>query len=250
MNYLQGLDGGGGQSESPEGAVISNPKDREPKERAAKDRAQGKAQQKARKAARQFWMKQLHSWHWISAAVSLIGMFLFAITGITLNHAESIGAEPRVVASEAVLPAHVLTILNRPGAANGPIPQAVSQKLESMVGLNPGKAQPEWSEQEVYVAMPGPGRDAWISIDRATGAVTSEHTDRGWISYFNDLHKGRNTGSAWFWFIDVFAVACIVFTVTGLLLLQVHAKRRPSTWPIVAAGAAIPVIIAMFFIHS
>lgn len=239
MNYLQGLEGDSGQSESSERSALSQPREGRPTKAHPKPRT-----------AKQFWLKQLHSWHWISAAVSLIGMFLFAITGITLNHAQSISAQPRVVAGEAVLPPHVLAVLNRPGVVNGPIPQAVSQKLEGIVGLNPGKAQPEWTEQEVYVAMPGPGSDAWISIDRATGAVTSERTDRGWVSYFNDLHKGRNTGTAWFWFIDVFAVACIVFTITGLLLLQLHARRRPTTWPIVAAGAAIPVIIAMFFIHS
>ena len=44
--------------------------------------------------ARSFWLKQLHSWHWISAAVSLVGMILFAVTGITLNHAAQIPAEP------------------------------------------------------------------------------------------------------------------------------------------------------------
>ena len=239
MNYLQGLEGETGQSESPDCAAISH----------ALSGGPAKVRPKPRKV-KQFWMKQLHSWHWISAAVSLVGMLLFAITGITLNHAQSISAQPRVVAGEAVLPPHVLAVLNRPGAVNGPIPHAVSQKLESIVGLNPGQAQPEWSAQEVYVAMPGPGSDAWISIDRATGTVTSERTDRGSVSYFNDLHKGRNTGSAWFWFIDVFAAACIVFTITGLLLLQLHARRRPTTWPIVAAGAAVPAIIAMFFIHS
>ncbi|EHN76798.1 PepSY-associated TM helix family, partial [Streptomyces coelicoflavus ZG0656] len=47
--------------------------------------------------ARSFWLKQLHSWHWISAAVSLVGMILFAVTGITLNHAASIPAEPVTV---------------------------------------------------------------------------------------------------------------------------------------------------------
>lgn len=85
----------------------------------------------------------------------------------------------------------------------------------------------EWSDGEVYVAMPRPGGDAWVSIDRTSGAITSERTDRGWVSYLNDLHKGRNAGTAWFWFIDVFAVACIVFTLTGLLLLQMHARHRP-----------------------
>ena len=104
-------------------------------------------------------------------------------------------------------------------------------------------------DDEVYVALPGPGRDAWVSIDRQTGEVTSERTDRGWVSYFNDLHKGRNSGAAWFWFIDLFAAACVIFTLTGLLLLQLHARHRPSTWPLVALGTAIPLVIALFLIH-
>ena len=32
-------------------------------------------------ARRSFWLKQLHQWHWISAALSLIGLLLFAVTG-------------------------------------------------------------------------------------------------------------------------------------------------------------------------
>ncbi|MEB0160925.1 PepSY-associated TM helix domain-containing protein, partial [Pseudomonas sp. AH2 (2023)] len=56
-------------------------------------------------AKRSFWLKQLHSWHWISAAGSLVGMILFAITGITLNHAAQIPAEPVVKEATATLPA-------------------------------------------------------------------------------------------------------------------------------------------------
>jgi hypothetical protein len=97
--------------------------------------------------------------------------------------------------------------------------------------------------------MPRPGGDAWVSIDRASGAIESEVTNRGWLSYLNDLHKGRNAGPVWFWFIDVFAAACIVFTITGLLLLQLMARNRPLTWPLVASGLALPFILALFFIH-
>jgi hypothetical protein len=34
-------------------------------------------------------------WHWINSAVCLIGMLLFAVTGLTLNHAAKIEAKPR-----------------------------------------------------------------------------------------------------------------------------------------------------------
>lgn len=196
-----------------------------------------------------FWLKQLHSWHWISAAISLIGMLLFAVTGITLNHAASIAADPQVVSRNATLPAPLLPALLKPATPTAALPDAVAGSVKDLVGLDPRGRAAEWSDGEVYVAMPGPGSDAWVSIDRATGAVTSERTNRGWISYFNDLHKGRNSGTAWFWFIDAFAGACVIFTLTGLLLLQLHARNRPSTWPLVGLGTAIPLIIALFFLH-
>lgn len=202
------------------------------------------------KKAKQFWLKQLHSWHWISAAISLAGMFVFAITGITLNHASSIAAEPVVVTAAAQLPASLTELLRRqPQAGNAPLPAPVRAEVKQAVAVDVGTTAAEWSEQEVYVAVPGPGSDAWVSIDRASGRIEAERTDRGWVSFFNDLHKGRNTGTAWFWLIDLLAVACVVFTFTGLLLLQLHARHRPSTWPLVGLGTAVPLIVILFFLH-
>ncbi|MET1755006.1 PepSY-associated TM helix domain-containing protein [Novosphingobium sp. RD2P27] len=199
---------------------------------------------------RTIWLKQLHTWHWVSAAVSLTAMLLFSITGITLNHAASISAEPTVTQSSGQLPAPLLAKLPEANDGAAPLPQDVAREVAKAVMLDPAGYSADWSDEaEVYIAMPGPGRDAWVSIDRASGEVMAENTERGWISYLNDLHKGRNTGTAWFWFIDVFAVACVVFTLTGLLLLQLHAKHRPSTWPLVGLSLAIPLIIALFFAH-
>lgn len=204
---------------------------------------------KRKRKAKQFWLRQLHAWHWISAAIALVGMLLFAITGITLNHAGTISAEPRIEAREAVLPPAALQELAVDAASDDPLPAGVSAQLEELVGIKTAGVSAEWSEAEVYVAIPGPGSDAWVSVDRETGAIASEVTDRGWISYFNDLHKGRNTGTAWFWFIDIFSVICIIFTVTGLLLLQLHARNRRSTWPLVGVGTAVPLVIMLFFLH-
>ena len=198
---------------------------------------------------RGWWLKQLHTWHWMSAAVSLVGMLLFAITGITLNHAASIGATPVVTDKAGTLPPPLLRLLAKPAATDAPLPAPVADAVARTVGLNPAGKPGEWSDTDVYVALPRPGGDAWVSIDRASGAITSENTARGWIAYLNDLHKGRNAGGAWSWFLDIFAGACILFTLTGLLLLQLHARHRRSTWPIVAAGVAIPVVLIILFIH-
>ena len=203
---------------------------------------------KPRRKWKTWWLKQLHTWHWVSAAVSLVAMLLFSITGITLNHAASIGATPVVTEKSGTLPAPLLRQLVKP-SVDTVLPPAVAAAVARSVDLDPAGKPGEWSDADVYVALPRPGGDAWVSIDRGSGKITAEVTDRGWVSYLNDLHKGRNSGTAWFWFIDVFAGACILFTLTGLLLLQLHAHRRPSTWPIVAVGLALPVVIAIVFIH-
>lgn len=204
---------------------------------------------KPRRKVRTWWLKQLHTWHWVSAAISLVGMLLFAITGITLNHAATIAASPTTTERVGTLPPRLRARLASPANPDAPLPGEVAAAVKAAVGLDPDGRAGEWSDGEVYVALPRPGGDAWVSIDRASGAITAEVTERGWVSYLNDLHKGRNSGSAWFWFIDVFAGACVVFTLTGLLLLQLHARHRPSTWPLVGAGLAIPALIALFLIH-
>ncbi|MDX3900385.1 MAG: PepSY-associated TM helix domain-containing protein [Sphingobium sp.] len=205
---------------------------------------------KRKKGAKAFWLKQLHTWHWVSSAISLIGLLLFAFTGITLNHAADVEGSPVTTEKAATLPPPLLKQVVPDGAADAkkPLPADVARWVEKEIGQS-GAGEAEWSAGEIYLALPRPGGDGWVAIDRETGAVTSEATSRGWISYLNDLHKGRNAGAAWKWFIDIFSVACFLFATTGLFLLWLHAKRRPTTWPLVAAGLAIPAIMALVFIH-
>lgn len=198
---------------------------------------------------RAYWLKLLHQWHWLSASVCLVGMLVFSATGITLNHAAQIGATPEVTRRDAVMPADVLARLGARVEGEAPLPPPVRDWLVGAIDVATGARPAEWSDTEVYVSLARPGGDAWMSIDRETGDVLYERTDRGWVSYFNDLHKGRNTGTAWSWFIDVFAIACVIFTLTGLFLLQMHARHRPATWPMVVLGLLVPALLAIIFIH-
>ncbi|MGE8674353.1 MAG: PepSY-associated TM helix domain-containing protein [Achromobacter kerstersii] len=199
---------------------------------------------------RAYWLKTLHQWHWISSALCLLGMLLFAITGLTLNNASHIESKAVVATRQAQLPEPVLKQLTAPaGQKKAPLPAPVAQWLDDTLDAGTANKTAEWSADEVYLSLPRAGGDAWLSIDRASGEVEYERTDRGWVSYLNDLHKGRNTGLAWSWFLDIFAVACLVFSLTGLVLLKMHAGNRSATWPMVGLGVVIPVVLALLFIH-
>jgi hypothetical protein len=207
----------------------------------------------AQAASRAVWLKNLHQWHWISSALCLLGMFLFAITGITLNHASQIEAKPSVVRQQAMAPAPLLKELKAFASGHdgdkAPLPAAAERWLLATWSLQAGGRTAEWASDEVYLPLPKAGGDAWVRIGLDDGAAEFENTDRGWISWLNDVHKGRNTGAAWNWFIDIFAVSCLVFCVTGLLILKFHAAKRPFTWPMVGLGVLIPFVIALLFIH-
>lgn len=202
-------------------------------------------------ARRAFWLKTLHQWHWISSAICLIALILFSATGITLNHASQIKAKPQVTKRHAVLPVPVreAIIAQAQRGNGGALPEALQDWLDAQWSLRPGAREAEWSDDEVYLSLPRPGGDAWLSVTLPDGEIEYEGTDRGWIAYFNDLHKARNTGLVWSAFVDVFAVACLVFAITGLFLLKLHAAQRGMTWPLVALGFVLPLLLALLFIH-
>lgn len=207
--------------------------------------------QAARRRAR--WLKTLSQWHWVSAALCLLGMALFAFTGITLNHASQIEARPRVTTLRATLPEALLQAARQaePQEAKKPaaLPAAVQDWVRNQMGVRLHGRSAEWDSGEVYVSLPRPGGDAWLRLDLETGDIEYELTDRGWISWLNDLHKGRHTGAAWSWFIDLFAIAALVFSITGLLIMKVHAQNRPMTWPVTGLGVLIPVLLAIWITH-
>lgn len=196
-------------------------------------------------------VRQVTLWHWVSSGITLGGMVLFTVTGITLNHAAEIKAEPRVQVREAAAPAAVAAALRAaPGGSEGrhPLPAAAIQWLTREFGSS-GDGTGEWSPGELYVSLPRPGGDAWVTVELASGVAHYERTDRGWIAYLNDLHKGRHTGRAWSIYIDVLAAACLVFSFTGLILLQIHAAKRPATWPLIGFSLVAPFLVLALLAH-
>lgn len=204
---------------------------------------------------RAYWLKTLHEWHWVSSALCLIGMVLFSVTGFTLNHAGNIEAKPKVTSQtgtiDNALKSHLIQQLPAVKTQKGKaeLPADLQAWVKKRWDIETAGREAEWSDDEIYLSLPRPGGDAWLRLSLSDGEIEYERTDRGWLSYFNDLHKGRNTGGAWSWFIDIFAAATLVFSVTGLFILKMHAGNRPFTWPMVGMGLVIPVLFALLFIH-
>ncbi|WP_241972384.1 PepSY-associated TM helix domain-containing protein [Aliidiomarina soli] len=201
---------------------------------------------------KRFSLGSLRQWHWVSSAVCLAALLLFAVTGFTLNHAGSIEATPRTTSVEIQLNETQLTALQESLNAEKVTAElnAIIRQLTSLRLSAGQQADIEWYEDELYLSLPRPGGDAWLSLEMYSEQLVYEQTSRGLIAYLNDLHKGRHTGVAWSWFIDLVALFCVIFALTGLWLLLRQQRTRRATWPLTTLGVLVPVVLLLLTNHS
>jgi hypothetical protein len=182
--------------------------------------------------SRQWWTKQLHSWHWISAGLSLVGMLFFAITGITLNHAGAFDAAPKWTAAPAC-PPRCCPRWPPPSRPRPPARPGGSGGARGG-GVDVAGRAAEWASDAITVNLPRPGGDGFVSINPADGAITAENRSRPALAGQRPA-QGPQCRGAWVWFIDIFA-APAWFSHSPACCCCNSTPSGPLTWPIVAAG--------------
>lgn len=197
---------------------------------------------------RAFWSRQLRQWHWISSAVCLVLMLMFAVTGVTLNHADLFESRSEPVVRETHLPDALGERLSHL-APKAVVPDAVAAEIRRLTGADVTTQPVDNQYGEIVFDLAAPGKDRVLTIDLNAGSMTYEVTDRGAVALFNDLHKGRHSGSAWKLLIDASAAFFIVFALTGFGLLWLHARTRVSTWPLTALGLIVPIVVFLLLAH-
>lgn len=200
--------------------------------------------------ANPFWSRQFRQWHWISSALILSLMLLFSVTGFTLNHPDWFTSTPVTQTAEFELSADLQVALSAADSGAALTPALSTQLAQETDITIPRSALPIIEYEELILDLGGPGVDANLTIDLVTGEAFYERIDNGFVARLNDLHKGRDAGPVWGVMIDITALACLVFCVSGLGLLFINAKGRTLTWPLTSFGLVIPLIAYILFVHS
>ena len=169
-------------------------------------------------------LASLSRWlHIYLSMASFVILLFFAVTGLTLNHAERFSAQPRITQLKGKLE------LNWVKAEDAAVDKlAIVEHLRQTYGIKGALSDFRLDEAQASVSFKGPGYAADAFINRATGEYEVTETRNGLVAIINDLHKGRDTGSAWFWLIDVSAGLMTLVSLTGLVLLWFVKRRRLS----------------------
>jgi uncharacterized protein len=175
--------------------------------------------------------------HIYISMVSLLVVFFFAVTGVTLNHPEW-GVVAREVEEEASgrFPEGWLT--------GGEVDWLVAvEHLRAEHGVRGRLEDYRLDDFEGSLAFRGPGYAADVFFDPGVGEYGLTIVRQGSVGVLNDLHRGASSGAAWAWLIDVAGVFLAVLSITGMGLLLYLRKFRVSALLVMAAGTAVFLLL-------
>ncbi|WP_114635300.1 PepSY-associated TM helix domain-containing protein [Vibrio splendidus] len=198
----------------------------------------------------QSWARRLHVY--ISMALLFVVLF-FSVTGITLNRPELFeSTQPNIQRSTLTLPTSLFSIQDGRLKADETAFETFLFEEANLSGVPSGLdiyAEIEGGELligEVSMDFKGPGYNASVFVDVASEMVEVETTNYGVIALLNDLHKGRNSGEVWKWFIDITALLMIFFVLTGVCLLLPKKKTLNTSIKWTVFGSVIS--LAIYFV--
>jgi hypothetical protein len=194
------------------------------------------------------WKRRFaHLARWLHTYLSMLSFTLllfFAVTGLTLNHAEWFDSRQRPVIYHGTLNKAWVNISDPGAVAKDELVNYFHRTYGTRGALSDFHVDGEQCE----VLFKGPGYEADATIDRETGKYDLSVSPFNLVAVLNDLHKGRDTWKKWSAVIDFSGALMTLVALTGLMLIFFLHKRRFSGLVLLAAGALLCFLFYSFWI--
>ncbi|MEZ2346366.1 PepSY-associated TM helix domain-containing protein [Terriglobus sp. RCC_193] len=177
--------------------------------------------------------------HIYLSMVSFAVVLFFAVTGLTLNHAEYFSHGEVVKNLSGSLSAKEM------GPKEHPDTLAIVEHIRNTDHVH-GAVNTEdlrVDDDQITFSFRGPGYSADTTVDRATAKYQVVETKAGFVAVINDLHKGRDSGKVWSWVIDGSAILLTLVSLSGLVLIFFIYKRRTSGLLLAAIATALCLLL-------
>lgn len=172
--------------------------------------------------------------------LGLAVMLLFGVTGLTINHEEALGgATVRAQEHKGEVPRALLEARDH---------LRVVEHLRGALRIRGAMTNFTDLSDELAISFKEPGEVWDISVDKGSGKVTARSETYGKLALLNNLHRGRYTGAAWSWVIDISAVLIVLACVTGFILWLALPRRRQLGIAFLVAGTLATVAVTWFFV--
>lgn len=156
----------------------------------------------------------------------------FSISGIALNHRREFNSRQYTMTSEEIK-------LNLPTTEE--YSDEIAQDLAPQLGI--GNEYRRFLIREGNLRLYFEG--AMAEVDLETGEGTLDFFGRRYgLAEMADLHQ--TTNPAWIWYSDIFGVAMLFITISGMFIAGGKHSFRKRGWWMALAGAAFPLVFLFF----
>ena len=189
---------------------------------------------------RDFYRHSRYVHGWLSAFAFLTLLF-FSVTGLLLNHPEWFEPAKTEQTTQLILPESILKSIKQQENPSDTILNYVRQQ-QNVVGRYQSS---EVMDNEVMIRLESPAgaTDIWVMADTGETEITQKPAST--VSMLNDLHRGKNSGLAWSWLIDISAIIVIALSLVGYILF-LSIKTRLVTHLVLTAASLVLIILLIW----
>jgi uncharacterized protein len=193
---------------------------------------QPKAAWKKRTASVSRWL------HIYLSMVSFVIILFFAVTGLTLNHADWFDKE-QIKKSTGKVQLKWVNVQDTARIAK----LEIVQQLKRDNNIYGDISDFFIDDNQCTISFKGPGYSADAFIDRHTAEYKLTETRLGLFAVMNDLHKGRDTGKKWSYLIDASAIFMTLVSLTGIVMICFMKKKRFSGLILAVVGGIVCYLV-------
>jgi hypothetical protein len=177
--------------------------------------------------------------HIYLSMISFVIVLFFAVTGITLNHAEWFDGKQVEKKVDGNVPVAWVSPHDTTQIKKLEIVELLRKNYNIKGYVNDFRIE----DDQCSVAFKGPGYSADVMINRKDGKFKLIEVKFGIVAVMNDLHKGRDTGKGWSWLIDVSAGFLTLVSLSGLTMMFFLKKKRVNGLLLAVLGGIICFLI-------
>lgn len=183
------------------------------------------------------WLyRQSRMLHAYLSAFAFLTLMFFSVTGLLLNHPEWFdGGSGKPLESRIVLSASdVKAALAQPQPG-----RALAQAAAQRIALRGGYKSADLLDDEAHIRLEGVSGRSDLVVNLKDGSTDISVRRATLVSLVGDLHRGKNSGAAWAWLIDVSAVLILLLSLLGYVLFFSMKFRLGPSLKLTAASLLV-----------
>jgi hypothetical protein len=183
--------------------------------------------------------------HAYLSAFAFLTLIFFSATGVLLNHPEwfeNYRPSEQTVAI-ALSPAELAAAKTSKDRG-----RALAAAAALHASLPGAYASADIDGRQALVRMEGPKGATDLTVDLDTGKAEGRLTRPNLMAVIQDLHRGKNSGVAWRWVIDLSAWLVLALSLIGYVLFFSLRFRLKTSLVLTAVSLAVLIGVAVLFV--